>query len=67
VNGTAAFRDLVTEEIRPATGIIRFQATLHEMEDTPGRSGAALASEKGFFDQAHLTLDLGRFAATDSR
>jgi AraC-like DNA-binding protein len=44
--------------------IIRFQATLHQMEDTPGRNGAALASENGFFDQAHLTLDLGRFAKT---
>jgi hypothetical protein len=44
--------------------IIRFQATLHQMEDTPGRKGAALASENGFFDQAHLTLDRGRFAKT---
>jgi AraC-like DNA-binding protein len=48
--------------------VIRFQATLHEMEDTPGRTAAALASENGFFDQAHLTLDLGRFAsATPAR
>jgi hypothetical protein len=34
------------------------------MEDTPGRNGVAPASENGFFDQAHLTLDLGRFAKT---
>jgi methylphosphotriester-DNA--protein-cysteine methyltransferase len=48
--------------------VIRFQATLHEMEDTPSRTAAALASENGFFDQAHLTLDLGRFAgATPGR
>jgi methylphosphotriester-DNA--protein-cysteine methyltransferase len=48
--------------------VIRFQATLHEMEDAPGRTAAALASKKGFFDQAHLTLDLGRFAgATPGR
>ena len=48
--------------------IIRFQATLHRMEDAPGRPAAALASEKGFFDQAHLSLELGRFAnATPSR
>jgi methylphosphotriester-DNA--protein-cysteine methyltransferase len=44
--------------------VIRFQATLHQMADTPGRNGAALASENGFFDQAHLTLDLDRFAKT---
>ena len=44
--------------------VIRFQATLHEMENTPGRAAATLASENGFFDQAHLTLDLGRFAGS---
>jgi AraC-like DNA-binding protein len=48
--------------------VIRFQATLHEMDDTPGRTAAALASENGYFDQAHLTLDLVRFAgATPGR
>jgi AraC-like DNA-binding protein len=41
--------------------IIRFQATLHEMDDTPGRSAAALAVGNGFFDQAHLTVDVNRF------
>jgi methylphosphotriester-DNA--protein-cysteine methyltransferase len=44
--------------------IVRFQATLHEMEHVPARTGAALASEAGFFDQAHLTLELARFAGT---
>ncbi len=44
--------------------VIRFQATLHEMENTPGRRGAALASDNGYFDQAHLTRDVGRFAGT---
>jgi methylphosphotriester-DNA--protein-cysteine methyltransferase len=48
--------------------VVRFQATLHEMEHIPGRTGAALASENGYFDQAHLTLDVGRFAgATPGR
>jgi AraC-like DNA-binding protein len=48
--------------------VIRFQATLHEMDDTPGRTAAALASENGFFDQAHLTTALSRFAgATPGR
>jgi methylphosphotriester-DNA--protein-cysteine methyltransferase len=42
--------------------IVRFQATLHEMDDVPGHTAAALASDNGFFDQAHLTLDLARFA-----
>ena len=42
--------------------IIRFQSTLHHMEDIPARTPAALASENGYFDQAHLTLDLTRFS-----
>ena len=42
--------------------IIRFQATLHEMDDLPGRTAATIASENGYYDQAHLTLDVGRFA-----
>ncbi|HEX7120816.1 MAG TPA: helix-turn-helix domain-containing protein [Gemmatimonadaceae bacterium] len=48
--------------------IIRFQATLHGIEDAPAKTPAALASDNGFFDQAHLSLDLGRFASeTPSR
>jgi AraC-like DNA-binding protein len=48
--------------------IVRFQATLHEMDQTPGPTAAALASENGYFDQAHLTHDLARFAgATPGR
>jgi AraC-like DNA-binding protein len=42
--------------------VVRFQATLHGMDDRPDRASAVLAAENGFFDQAHLTLDLGRFA-----
>jgi AraC-like DNA-binding protein len=42
--------------------IVRFQATLAQMEHAPGRSGARLASDNGYFDQAHLTLDTGRLA-----
>ncbi len=42
--------------------VIRFQATLHEMENTPRRTAAALASQNGYFDQAHLTLDVNRFS-----
>ena len=48
--------------------IIRFQATLHDMEGTPGRTAAELATENGFFDQAHLTVDVSRFGgATPGR
>ena len=48
--------------------IIRFQATLHEMDDAPGRTAAALAAENGFFDQAHLTVAVSRFGgATPAR
>ena len=42
--------------------VVRFQATLKQMEQSPSRSGAALASETGYFDQAHLTLDVARLA-----
>ena len=42
--------------------IARFQTALEQMEQSPRRSGAALASENGYFDQAHLTLDMTRLA-----
>jgi methylphosphotriester-DNA--protein-cysteine methyltransferase len=42
--------------------IVRFQSTLHQMEASPRESAAALASGRGFFDQAHLTLDVARLA-----
>jgi AraC-like DNA-binding protein len=48
--------------------VIRFQATLHEMEHQPRPTAAALAAGNGYFDQAHLTLDVARFAgATPGR
>jgi AraC-like DNA-binding protein len=43
-------------------GIVRFQATLMQMEHAPEQSVALLASESGYFDQAHLTVDVARFA-----
>lgn len=42
--------------------VVRFQETLKEMEHAPALAGAALASETGYFDQAHLTLDMTRLA-----
>ena len=48
--------------------IIRFQTTLHSMEHVPSRTAAALATDNGYFDQAHLTLDVARFSgATPGR
>ena len=44
--------------------VVRFQSTLGQMEQAPARSGAALAADGGYFDQAHLTGDVGRFAGT---
>jgi AraC-like DNA-binding protein len=42
--------------------VVRFQESLKQMEHSPSRSAAVLASETGYFDQAHLTLNLTRFA-----
>jgi AraC-like DNA-binding protein len=47
--------------------IVRFQETLHRIDDAPGGSAATLASEAGFFDQAHLTIDVNRFAGATPR
>jgi methylphosphotriester-DNA--protein-cysteine methyltransferase len=47
--------------------IVRFQSTLHQMADAPRSSGAALATDRGFFDQAHLTLDVARLAGATPR
>jgi AraC-like DNA-binding protein len=44
--------------------VVRFQETLKEIEQAPALSGAALASETGYFDQAHLTLDMTQMPAT---
>jgi transcriptional regulator GlxA family with amidase domain len=41
-------------------GIVRFQSTLMQMEHAPEQSVALLASESGYFDQAHLTFDVAR-------
>jgi AraC-like DNA-binding protein len=42
--------------------IVRFQATLHEMEKSAQRPVASLAMENGYFDQSHLTHDTVRFS-----
>jgi AraC-like DNA-binding protein len=47
--------------------VVRFQATLNQIDHSPTRSPAALAADNGYFDQAHLTWDLGRFAGATPR
>jgi AraC-like DNA-binding protein len=42
--------------------IVRFQATLHEMEQLAQRPVASLAMDNGYFDQSHLTHDTVRFS-----
>ena len=42
--------------------IVRFQATLHEMEQLAQRPVASLATENGYFDQSHLTHDSVRLS-----
>lgn len=42
--------------------VVRFQATLKQLDQSPARPAAALASQTGYFDQAHLTLELARYA-----
>lgn len=43
-------------------GIVRFQSALTQMERAPELPAAALATETGYFDQAHLSFDVGRYA-----
>ena len=47
--------------------IVRFQASLKQIDHSPTQSAAALAAETGYFDQSHLTLDLARFAGATPR
>lgn len=52
---------------KAVASIVRFQAALKEIEHAPAQSGAALATETGYFDQAHLTTNLSRFAGATPR
>jgi AraC-like DNA-binding protein len=44
------------------TTIVRFQATLHGMEQSAERPVASLAIEHGYFDQSHMTHDAVRLS-----
>ena len=47
--------------------VVRFQTALEQIEQAPTQSGAALASNAGYFDQSHMTSDLARFAGATPR
>jgi AraC-like DNA-binding protein len=44
--------------------IVRFQSTLAQMELAPALPVAMLATETGYFDQSHLTVDVARYTGT---
>jgi len=60
-------RDWVGYGPKRFANILRFQSTLHAIEDAPSQAPAILASDKGYFDQAHLTKQLARFAGDTPR
>lgn len=65
---TRLMRDWIGYGTKRYAGIVRFQATLAQMERAPALPVAALASETGYFDQSHLTVDVARYAgATPGR
>jgi AraC-like DNA-binding protein len=61
-------RDWVGYGPKRYAGIVRFQSTLAQMERAPEVPVAMLATEIGYFDQSHLTVDVARYAgATPGR
>ena len=61
-------RDWVGYGPKRYAGIVRFQSTLAQMERAPRLPVAMLATEIGYFDQSHLTVDVARYAgATPGR
>ena len=55
-------RDWVGFGPKRYAGIVRFQSTLAQMERAPEVPVATLASETGYFDQSHLSVDVARYA-----
>lgn len=61
-------RDWIGYGPKRYAGIVRFQSALAQMERAPDASVAALAAEIGYFDQSHLSVEIGRHAgATPGR
>ena len=55
-------RDWIGHGPKRYAGIVRFQNTLTQMDRAPALPVAALATQTGYFDQAHLTGEIGRYA-----
>jgi AraC-like DNA-binding protein len=55
-------RDWVGYGPKRYAGIVRFQSTLAQMERAPQLPVAALATDIGYFDQSHLSVDIARYA-----
>ena len=55
-------RDWIGYGPKRYAGIVRFQATLAHMERAPALPAATLATQIGYFDQAHMSVDVGRYA-----
>jgi AraC-like DNA-binding protein len=55
-------RDWIGYGPKQYAGIVRFQAALTQMERAPALPVAMLATQIGYFDQAHLSVDIGRYA-----
>jgi AraC-like DNA-binding protein len=47
--------------------ITRFQKLLQRIEASPSEDSAGIAAELGYFDQAHLIKEVGRFTGTSPR
>jgi AraC-like DNA-binding protein len=61
-------RDWIGYGPKRYAGMVRFQSTLAQMERAPRLPVAALATEIGYFDQSHMTVEMGRYAgATPGR
>jgi hypothetical protein len=55
-------RDWIGYGPKRYANIVRFQATLAQMDRAPQAPVAALAAHSGYFDQSHLTVDVARYS-----
>lgn len=61
-------RDWIGYGPKRYAAIVRFQSALAQMEHAPEVAVAALATDTGYFDQSHLTLEMTRYTgATPGR
>ena len=55
-------RDWIGYGPKRYANVVRFQSTLAQMEREPEAPVAALATQSGYFDQSHLTVNVARYA-----